>query len=114
MKKTLNHWKKSQFLMMKHVLYNFMNDDRKREYNEAIKQSEIDQMMVNQKRKHNDEMQDKLRYSEEIVLEGINYESCKKEEEYLKLMQIIERRNKEWVFGSRKRYIFIMWRHVMK
>jgi hypothetical protein len=47
-----------------------------------------------------------------MVLEGINYESCKKEEEYLKLMQIIERRNKEWVFGSRKRYIFMMWRHV--
>tara|TARA_B110001450_G_C17300319_1_gene351140 strand:+ start:214 stop:342 length:129 start_codon:yes stop_codon:yes gene_type:complete len=42
MKKTLNHWKKSQFLMMKHVLSNFMNEDRKREYLESIKQSEID------------------------------------------------------------------------
>jgi hypothetical protein len=52
MKKTLNHWKKSQFLMMKHVLSNFMNEDRKREYKESINQSEIDQMMINTKRKH--------------------------------------------------------------
>jgi hypothetical protein len=71
-------------------------------------------MMIDTKRKHQDEMQDKLRYNETMILEGINYESCKKEEEYLKLMQILERRNKEWVFGSRKRFIFMMWRHVMK
>lgn len=114
LRKTLGHWKKSQFLMMKHVLSNFMNEDRKREYLESINQSEIDQMMINTKRKHQVEMQDKLRDNEQMVLEGINYESCKKEEEYLKLMQIIERRNREWVFGSRKRFIFMMWRHVMK
>ena len=72
LRKTLNHWKKSQFLMMKHVLANFMNDDRKREYLETIKQCEIKQMIINTKRKHNDEMQAKLRHNEMIVLEGIN------------------------------------------
>ena len=43
-------------------------------------------MMINTKRKHQVEMQDRLRENETMVLEGINYESCKKEEEYLKLM----------------------------
>ena len=33
--------------MMKHVLSNFMNEDRRREYKESIRQSEIEQMMVN-------------------------------------------------------------------
>ena len=49
--KTIQHWKKSQFLMLRSVLVKFMSQDRQREYWEAIKQTEIDQDMINIKRK---------------------------------------------------------------
>ena len=31
-----------------------------------------------------------------------------------KLMSIMERRNKEWIFVSKKRMVFLCWRHASR
>ena len=112
--KTLQHWKKSQFLMLRSVLAKFMTQERQREYWAAIKQTEIDQDMINIKRKQNAEAQDQLREHEQIVIQETIHASAKRGEEYNKLMAIIERRQQDWVFASRKRIIFKCWRHAVK
>jgi len=47
--------------MLRSVLAKFMTQERQREYFAAIKQTEIDQDMINIKRKQNVEAQDQLR-----------------------------------------------------
>lgn len=49
-----------------------------------------------------------------MVIEETIHASAKRGEEYNKLMAIIERRQQDWVFGSRKRMIFKCWRHAVK
>jgi hypothetical protein len=51
---------------------------------------------------------------EKTVVEQTVHSSSKRGEEYNKLMQIIERRNQEWAYGSKKRMIFMCWRHAVK
>jgi hypothetical protein len=70
--------------------------------------------MINVKRKQNVEAQSKLRENEQSVIEQTIHESTKRGEEYNKLMAMIERRQQEWVFGSKKRMIFMCWRHAVK
>ena len=59
-------------------------------------------------------MQAYLRAHEESVIEQTMHESAKRGEEYNKLMNIIVRRNQEWVYGSKKRMIFSGWRHAVR
>ena len=48
------------------------------------------------------------------MIEQTIHSSSKRGEEYNKLMAVIERRNQEWAYGSKKRMIFKCWRNAVK
>jgi len=60
------------------------------------------------------EQQDEFKEDSEIAMRAINNELNIKNNTTKKLMSMMERRNKEWIFVSKKRMVFLCWRHASK
>ena len=114
LKKTFDHYRKIQFEKVRQVFISFMSDDRKREALEKIKQLEIEAAEQEQMIKHNQEQQGSLREKENIDMVSTGNVSNELKRRVIHVMNWMERTNQTKTFVSRKRMIFMCWRHAAK
>lgn len=112
--RTMQHWKKSQFAVVKRVFREFVSQDRQNDTINEIKRKHIEQNAITQSSTNGAEQQAEMKEEAEIAMRAITQEQNIKNNTTKKLMQMMERRNKEWIFVSRKRMVFLCWRHASK
>jgi hypothetical protein len=96
------------------VFVNFMCEDKRREKLEKIKETEHEINDINHIIKQRRENQSKLQGTQGIQKMETTCASEETERKVLHTMECMSKRNLNWVYRSRKRMIFEMWRTVVK
>ena len=110
----MDHYRRIQLENCRRVLIKFMSDDRRREAVERMKQLEIEKNELNQKIKHNKEQAALHRKNNEQDMEFTADVSNELQRKVLHVMNWMEKNNRNRIFCSKKRMIFMCWRHAAK